>query len=88
MHAAKNTQRITNLYFKAEGHEDFRQYQGALPHGLDFSMNADAVKACFPSPPNFSSPKHNAWDFADYRLIALYAKDTGKIITVSLTSKM
>ncbi len=83
VHAAPKTQRIFTVFLYAEGASGFKPYKGALPHGLDFSMDMDAVKGCFPRAPDFSSDEHCTWDSDDYRIIVTF--DEG-ITDVTLTS--
>lgn len=83
VHAAPKTRRIVTVFLYAEGSSDFKQYKGALPHGLNFSMDMDAVKGCFPRNPDFSSDEHCTWDFDDYRVIVTF--DDG-MSDVTLTS--
>jgi hypothetical protein len=84
VYAQPKTRRITDVFTYAEGHEGYKQFKGPLPHGIDFSMSMDAVKACFPRAPNFSSPEHCTWDFEEYRIIVRFKSDA--IIRVTLTS--
>ncbi len=83
VYAAPKTRRIFTVFLYAEGYEGYKQYKGTLPHGLDFSMDMDAVKGCFPRNPDFSSDEHCTWDFDDYRLIVSF---DGGITDVTLTS--
>jgi hypothetical protein len=83
IHAAPKTRRIVTVFLYAEGASNFKQYKGALPHGLEFSMDMDAVKACFPREPDFSSEEHCTWDFDEYRIIVSF---DGGMTDVTLTS--
>lgn len=83
VYAAPKTRRIVTVFLYAEGYEGYKQYKGPLPHGLNFSMDMDAVKSCFPREPDASSEEHCAWDFDDYRLIVSF---DGGITDVTLTS--
>jgi hypothetical protein len=83
VYAQPKTRRITDFFMYAEGHEGYKQFKGPLPHGLDFSMDMDAVKGCFPRNPDFSSDEHCTWDFDDYRIIVSF---DGGITNVTLTS--
>jgi hypothetical protein len=85
VYAAPKTRRIITVFLCAEGYEGYKQYKGALPHGLDFSMDVDAVKRCFPREPDGSSDEHCAWDFDDYRIIVSF---DGGITDVTITSDM
>jgi hypothetical protein len=84
INAAPKSGRITDVFLFAEGHEDNQQYQGALPHGLDFSMGMKEVKACFPRKPDFHSEEHATWDFDDYRLVVSF--EDNAIASVYLSS--
>lgn len=35
---------IETIFFYSEGADEFRQYQGSLPHGLDFTMSRKVVE--------------------------------------------
>jgi hypothetical protein len=83
VYAAPKTRRIFTVFLYAEGYEGYKQYKGPLPHGLDFCMDMDAVKACFPRNPDFSSDEHCTWDFDDYRIIVSFEDG---ITDVTLTS--
>lgn len=83
VYAAPKTRRIFTVFLYAEGYEGYKQYNGPLPHRLDFSMDMDAVKGCFPRAPDFSSDEHCTWDFDDYRLIVSFEDG---ITDVTLTS--
>jgi hypothetical protein len=86
VYAQPKTRRITDFFMYAEGYEGYKQFKGTLPHGLDFSMDTDAVKSCFPRQPDFSSDVHRAWDFEEYRTIVSFVD--GRITDVTLTSDM
>ena len=84
VYAQPKTRRITDVFMYAEGHEGYKQFKRPLPHGLDFSMDMDSVKGCFPRAPDFSSAEHCAWDFEEYRIIVIFK--SGAIRRVTLTS--
>jgi hypothetical protein len=87
VHAAPKTRRIFTVFLYAEGASGFKPYKGVLPHGLNFSMDMDAVKGCFPRKPDFSSDEHCTWDFDDYRLIVSFEEGiTNGITDVTFTS--
>ena len=76
---------IHTVFLYAEGHEGYKQYPRALPHGLKFSMMKAQATSCFSSPADFTSDEHDTWDSDDYRIIVEYG-DTGQIATVTLTT--
>ena len=83
VYAAPKTRRIFTVFLYAEGHEGYKQFKGPLPHALDFSMTMDAVKGCFPRPPDFSSAEHCAWDFEDYRIIVIFKSSVIRRVTLT-----
>jgi hypothetical protein len=78
------SKRITTVFLYGQGVEDCDQYQGPLPHGLDFTMDKSRVQASFPRKPDFTSGEHDTWDFDDYRLAVQYRRSgTISVVTVS-----
>lgn len=45
---------ITTIFLYAEGSDKFRQYQGSLPNGIDFSMTRKSVEAVLGRSPSIA----------------------------------
>jgi len=75
---------VSTVFLFAERVQKHRQYQGVLPHGLEFGMSRDQVRALL-GEPHWTSPMLpvDRWHYDSYRFVVHFA-DSGVIAYVTL----
>jgi hypothetical protein len=77
---------FAGAFFYSEGHEDYSQYQGELPEGLEFSDSRDTVVEKL-GPSDWQDDDdgdiyRERWDRPDYKLLLDYAAGGASILVV------